>query len=78
MRFVAIAHAVGVKVTSPEAVNDLVLTIDKDGKTERVGPLTSVQDGGMFVFEHTLYMAEVSTGERRFMIPKKEVTPALN
>ncbi|XP_026738315.1 nodal modulator 3, partial [Trichoplusia ni] len=58
--FVAVAHAVVVKVTSPEPVSDLVLHISTDGHAAKdVGPLVPLQQpGGGYVFEHTLYMAD--------------------
>ncbi|XP_075989441.1 BOS complex subunit NOMO2 [Anticarsia gemmatalis] len=58
--FVATAHAVVIKVTSPEAVPDLVLHVSSDGHGARdVGPLVPLQQpqGGV-LFEHTLYMAD--------------------
>lgn len=61
MYLTAVAHAVTVRVTSPEPVEDLVLTVDRDRTgAERAGPLPHARDAGMYVFTHTLHMPEVS------------------
>lgn len=59
MKFVAIAHASTVKIISPESATDVVLKITTDGKTEDV-PLKPTKQDDVFVYEHTLYLAEVS------------------
>nr|XP_049692347.1 nodal modulator 1 [Helicoverpa armigera] len=58
--FVATAHAVVIKVTSPEPVEDLLLHISTDEHSSKaVGPLVPLkQPGGGYGFEHTLYMAD--------------------
>ncbi|KAJ0182838.1 hypothetical protein K1T71_002207 [Dendrolimus kikuchii] len=57
---VATAHAVVIKVTSPDPVEDLVLRINTDGHgTKEIGPLTPLKPPtGGYNFEHTLYMAD--------------------
>lgn len=60
---VATAHAVVIRVSSPVEVDDLVLHVVTDGAPPKdVGPLPALaQPGGGFMYEHTLYMADVST-----------------
>lgn len=64
IHFVAVAHAATLRVTSPLSVDDLVLNIDTDesGEEQQVGPLTpQEQPTGGYSYEHTIYLAEVST-----------------
>ncbi|XP_053621572.1 BOS complex subunit NOMO3 [Plodia interpunctella] len=64
IHFQAIAHAVVVRVTSPEAVKDLKLRITTDSKgSSDVGPLEpKPMSMGGYVYEHTLYMADGEVG----------------
>ncbi|KAI8437905.1 hypothetical protein MSG28_010587 [Choristoneura fumiferana] len=58
VNFVATAHAVVIRVTSPSPVDDLLLRVNMDGHgTAPVGPLPALaRPAGGFDFEHTLYM----------------------
>ncbi|XP_061708371.1 BOS complex subunit NOMO3 [Cydia pomonella] len=60
INFIAVAHSVVLRVTSPEPVKDLVLKIGADGHGARaVGPLKpQPRVGGGYVFEHELFMKE--------------------
>ncbi|KAM3960853.1 LOW QUALITY PROTEIN: BOS complex subunit NOMO1 [Aphomia sociella] len=58
-QLVAVAHAAVVRVTAPIAATDLRLQLQRDGRTEVVGPLAARPnpDGG-YVYEYTLYLAD--------------------
>lgn len=60
--FVAEAHAAVVTVTSPLAVTRLQLHVTTNGAGDTVA-LTPVQRADEFVYEHTLYLAEVNAYE---------------
>lgn len=58
--FVAISHAVVIRVLSPDPVKDLVLMLNEGQDDKKVGPLVPLeQPGGGYAYEHTLFMAEV-------------------
>ncbi|CAH2256904.1 jg11032 [Pararge aegeria aegeria] len=57
--FVATAHAAVLKIFSPEPATDVVLQLNFDGQPEENVPLKPVQDESGYVYEHTVYLAEI-------------------
>ncbi|GBP38175.1 Nodal modulator 1 [Eumeta japonica] len=77
----ALSHAVGVKVFSPEQVDDLILRVESDRQAgSDVGPLQPVPataSAGGYVYEHTLYLAQgevavVSARSARLLFSPRE------